>query len=114
MLENEIKEQVLRIIAETSIHNGWAKQATVCLQCQKQGVNLKEYGGAKIVFSQLSDYVEISSDSDRLPILKLKGNSFVKDGSITTSIQSEAEEKKGLCRLGYVRNLPKKINHSAV
>lgn len=109
MLENKIKEQILRIIAETSTHDGWAKQAFVCLQCQKQGVNLKEYGGAKIVFPQLSDYIEISSDSDRLPILKLKKNSLVKEDSTTTNVQSETKEKKkGLCRLGYVCNLPKK------
>lgn len=109
MLENEVKEQILRIIAEASIHNGWAKQATVCLQCKEKGVNLKEYGGAKNVFSQLSDDVEISSDSDRLPILKIKKNSFVKGSSITTNVLSEAEEKKkGLCRLGYVCNLPRK------
>ena len=109
MLENEIKEQILRIIAETSVHDGWAKQAVVCLQCQKQGVNLKEFGGAKIVFPQLSDYIEISSDSDGLPILKLKKNSFIKEGSTATNVQSETEEqKKGLCRLGYVYNLPRK------
>lgn len=106
MLENEIKEQILRIIAETSKDDGWAKQAAVCLQCQKQGVNLKEFGGAKIVFPQLSDYIEISRDSDGLPILKLKKNSFVKEGSTVTNVQSETEEKKhGLFRLGYVCNL---------
>lgn len=109
MLKNKIKEQILGIIAERSIYDGWAKQADVCSQCKKQGINLKEYGGPKIVFPLLSDYIEISSDSARLPILKLKENSLVKEDSNTANVQSETEEKKkGLCRLGYVRNLPRK------
>lgn len=107
---SDIKEQIFRIIADLSKNNGWAKQASVCLQCKNEGLNLKEYGGAKKVFPQLSEYIEISSDSDNLPILKLKDNSFIKDNSNETNIKPEISEgeKNGLFRLGYVCNLPQK------
>lgn len=109
MLEDGIKKQILCIIAEASMQDGWAKQAVVCSECLKQGIDLKIYGGAKNVFPQLSEYIEISSDTHRLPILKLREDSLVKDRSIQTNVQFEAKaEKKGLCRLGYVHNLPKK------
>ena len=109
MLEDSIKKQILCIIAEASMQDGWAKQAVVCSKCLKQGIDLKIYGGAKNVFSQLSEYIEISSDTHRLPILKLREDSLVKDSSNPTNVQFEAKaEKKGLCRLGYVHNLPKK------
>ena len=59
MLEDGIKKQILCIIAEASMQDGWAKQAVVCSECLKQGIDLKIYGGAKNVFPQLSEYIEI-------------------------------------------------------
>lgn len=109
MLEDKIKEQILSIVAEASIYNGWAKQAAVCLQCCKKGINLKEYGGAKNVFSLLSDSIETNRDSDNLPILKLKERRFIKDSSRPTNVQSEVKDRKiGLLSLGYVSNLHRK------
>ena len=43
MLEDSIKKQILCIIAEASMQDGWAKQAVVCSECLKQGIDLKIY-----------------------------------------------------------------------
>ena len=44
----------------------------MCSKCDKEGIVLREYGGAKAVFSQMADCVEIKQDSKNYPILRIK------------------------------------------
>lgn len=110
MIEENVKIKILSIINDiTSESQEWAKQALVCLRCQKMGIKLKEHGGTKKVFSELSNYVETNLDSDGLPILKLKKKDSFVNNLITENTEIKAkDDKKGLCSLGYIRNLTQK------
>lgn len=80
-LEKKIIDQVVRIVSESLQENGWAKQANVCLKCQKEGINTKVLGSTSSFFEAMDDYIERSTDNNNLPILRLKDschNPYVK------------------------------------
>lgn len=100
-MEKQIIDKILEIIKNCSTHDGWAQQAKVCSQCKKEGIDLKELGGTKKVFTLLekTKNIEVSKDSHELPILK------VKEENNMDTIKSK-KDKKGLFKLGYVANHP--------
>lgn len=86
MIEKSIKERILLIISESLRPDGWAQQAAVCKKCKDKGIDLKEYGGAKTVFSQMSEYIEIRRDSNNLPTLRPKDSGI--DDDCINSLQA--------------------------
>lgn len=105
-MDDKVINTILQVVKECSDSDGWAKQAKVGSQLVQKGVKLKEYGGAKIVFSQLTEQIESSLDSQKQSILRLRcsANSNTK----TISENNTPMDKNGLFGLGYVTNLPKK------
>lgn len=72
MIPDNIREKILQIVKDFSQKDGWAKQATVCLNCKRQDIDLKAIGGPQRVFSELTEWIEKDVDSHNLPILRLK------------------------------------------
>lgn len=97
MINTTIIEKILSIISE-SLKDGWAQQAAVCKKCKERGIDLKEYGGTKAVFSQMSEYIEISRDSNNLPTLRPKNacidNDSINSLPINTNISSSVTKNK--------------------
>ena len=98
-MEERVRRIIFDIISKECFRfDGWAKQASVCAECKKKGIDLKEMGGAKKVFAQLTDFVEVGKDNANLPILKLKEASLA---NVKSSTGKETNgEKKGFdnCR----------------
>lgn len=108
-MEDEVKSKIFDIIKECSAaFEGWAKQSKVCSECIKQGINLKSLGGAKVVFSQLTEQIEISRDEANLPVLRMRSCNesdvkMISDGNVTL-------DKKGLSGLGRIANQSAYLN----